>query len=251
MRSVKRLLLLAAVLAPVSYVPAVAADESKQQRFVEANILSIFYHELGHALIDLLEVPIFGQEEDAADVMSVLLIDWLFEEASAQDMAHASAFGYINDPDHTEEVLYWDLHGPDEQRYYNHVCLFYGANPDQREQLADDLGLPPERAESCPEEYEQAAAAWGAVFDEMEAEADHKPLKFVAGSGVESALPNAVLSAEVESMNAELALPETLTIKVQGCDEPNAYYDPTEVAITFCEEFIPHLEYLYDELLAD
>ncbi|RLJ51591.1 putative metallopeptidase DUF4344 [Litoreibacter meonggei] len=132
-----------------------------QTAFVEANLLSIFYHEMGHAVIDLMEVPIYGQEEDAADTMAVLLIDALYEEDAAQAIAYDSAFGYINDPDGIEDVPYWDLHGPDEQRYYNHVCLFYGADIHAREELADDLGLPPERAESCEDEYEQAIASWG------------------------------------------------------------------------------------------
>ena len=32
------------------------------------------FHEFGHALIDVLGLPIFGQEEDAADVLSALMI---------------------------------------------------------------------------------------------------------------------------------------------------------------------------------
>ncbi len=52
---------------------------------IKANVLAIFYHELGHAVMDVMDVPIFGEEEDAADVMSVLLIDWLFSEEAAQD----------------------------------------------------------------------------------------------------------------------------------------------------------------------
>ena len=62
--------------------------------FVEANILGIFYHELGHAVIDLEGVPIFGQEEDAADVFSIYLIHSLFEEEAAQSLAHDASFGF-------------------------------------------------------------------------------------------------------------------------------------------------------------
>ena len=157
-----RLFHLPAVLALSVLLCAPARASEEKAAFIEANILSIFYHELGHAVIDLMDVPIFGQEEDAADVMAVLLIDWLYEEETAQAIAYDSAFGYINDPEQTEEVPYWDLHGPDEQRFYNHVCLFYGANPEDREELAADLGLPDERAETCPEEYDHGPRQAGA-----------------------------------------------------------------------------------------
>lgn len=38
------------------------AFSGEKDDFVEANILGIFYHELGHALIDIEDIPIFGQE---------------------------------------------------------------------------------------------------------------------------------------------------------------------------------------------
>ena len=242
---------LAALLSAALGSPAQAEDPDYKQAFVEANILSIFYHELGHAVIDLMDVPIFGQEEDAADVMSVLLIDWLFEEEPAQAIAYDSAFGFLNDPEGREDVAYWGVHGPDEQRYYNHVCLFYGANPYEREDLAFELGLPEERADYCPDEYLQAADSWGAVFDEMDSQNSAVPMTFEPGSGQHSDFINQVLGGEVASMNNDVSLPQELTVRVSNCDEANAFYDPADVSITFCEEFIPHLEELYDRLSSD
>ncbi|WP_444928410.1 DUF4344 domain-containing metallopeptidase (plasmid) [Microbulbifer sp. SSSA002] len=186
----------------------------------------------------------FGQEEDAADVLSVMMIDWLYEEEAAQELAFNSAFGYINDPDGVEEVAWWDLHGPDQQRYYNHICLFYGADPEKREDLAYDLGLPEDRAQMCPVEYEQAANSWGAVFDEMSPESG-VPLVFQKGSGKEAELINQVLSDEVKNLEQDMSLPSEVIVKVDSCGEPNAFYDPEEASIIFCTEFIPHLRSLY------
>ncbi len=231
--------------------PALAEGETARDAFVQANILGIFYHELGHGVIDLMQVPIFGQEEDAADVMSVLMISWLFEEEAAQSIAYDSAFGYINDPDGTEEVSYWDLHGPDEQRYYNHICLFYGANPDERDDLANDLGLPKERADTCPDEYEQAANSWGIIFDEMDAQKEGVPMVFVPGTGDGAAVVNALLADEVASMNSDVKLPVEVTVRVDECGEPNAFYDPSEQSITFCSEFVGHLGGIYDQVSAE
>lgn len=236
------------VLAFAIFPTSLSADTEvpdEQQAFVEANILSIFYHELGHAVIDLLQVPIYGQEEDAADVMAVMLINNLFEEESAQSIAYDSGFGFINDPQQTEEVAYWDLHGPDEQRFYNHVCLFYGANPEQRQGLAEDLQLPRERADTCMEEFAQADASWSAIFDEMTSLQSADSLIFTKGSGKTTATLNRLLALEVDNINAEFGLPEEVEVIVDSCGEANAFYDPQVVSITFCSEFVPHLESLF------
>lgn len=225
---------------------ALAQEQSDREAFVDANIRSIFYHELGHAVISEMQVPIFGQEEDAADVMAVFLIDALYDEESAQSLAYDSAFGFINDPDGSEEVAYWDIHGPDEQRYYNHVCLFYGANPEARDDLAEELGLPEERAEYCPEEYEQAAESWSMIFDEMESgENTGKLVYSYAGSNPEGLLNN-LLKQEVADMNETLSFPQDVAVKVEPCGFANAHFDPQSVEIVFCEEFIPHLENLWE-----
>ena len=41
-----------------------------------------------------MQVPIFGQEEDVADVFSLLLIDEVFEPESANIIAYDAAFGF-------------------------------------------------------------------------------------------------------------------------------------------------------------
>ena len=63
------------------------AGASEEDGFVSSNLISVFYHELGHAVIDTMQVPIFGQEEDAADVFSILLIDEKFDPKSAKIIA--------------------------------------------------------------------------------------------------------------------------------------------------------------------
>ena len=88
----------ALTLALLCLTPAVtAAQDADTDRFVQANVLAIFYHELGHAVIDLQQVPIFGQEEDAADVFSIFLIDALFEPDSAEALAYDTALGFLGE----------------------------------------------------------------------------------------------------------------------------------------------------------
>jgi len=211
--------------------------------FVEANILNIFYHELGHAVVHTEEVPIFGQEEDAADVFAIFLTDALFEEPTARTLAMDAVLGYAAEAMDNQgaEVAWWDTHGPDEQRSYNTACLFYGADPDARADFAASIDLPEERAESCAEEYDQASASWGGVLDEM-AEATGRPaLGFV---GADASLTAEILAEEVRQLNEQLRLAAPVTVSLESCGEANAFYDPEAYRITFCTEFEDHLRHL-------
>jgi len=120
------------------------------------NLLFTVYHELGHALVDMLDLPITGREEDVADQLA----SWLMLET--QDAGeglpatlNAADFFYFP-PQNGERLEFWDTHGLDIQRYHNIVCWAYGFDPEQTAAAygADlDLALPAERREFCEDEY--------------------------------------------------------------------------------------------------
>lgn len=223
------------------------SDPVEVQEYVESNLLGIFYHELGHALIDILDLPIFGQEEDAADVLSVFLLDAFWEEETAVQLAYDTAFGFLGEAEDRlaagEEPAYWDVHGPDLQRYFNLVCVFYGANPDERDDVAYDLGLPEERAEYCPEEYDQANGSWGGVLDELLHPNGGKSIRIgdVEAKSDGANLTYDVIATEVDALNEEFRLPDRLTVSVLPCGEANAFYDPEYREIVMCTEFADYL----------
>ncbi len=220
------------------------ADEA-EDAFVHANVLAIFYHELGHAVIDLEEVPIFGQEEDAADVFSIFLIDALYDEDTALDLAYDAASGLWGEVVLRERdgggIAWWDVHGPDEQRFYNTVCLFYGADPDGREEFALDMDLPEDRAVTCEEEYDLASTSWGAVLDRLQTPGGALT-EFVPGP---DSLANEVLAEEVAWINDTLSFSAPLTVRLDRCGEANAFYDPERSEIVVCTEFEPDLREMY------
>ena len=90
------------------------------------------------------------------DVLSILIIDQVYDEELAQEIAYNAELGFLADAEQAEELAFWGVHGLDEQRLYNLICSFYGANPADRIFFAEVLGLPEERADSCHEEYDQA-----------------------------------------------------------------------------------------------
>ncbi len=224
--------------------PVLAEDSG----FVGANILGVFYHELGHAVIDIEGVPIFGQEEDAADVFSIFLIDAFWEEDDAEALAYHAANGFWAEAmwrdGEDDTIAWWDTHSPDERRFYNTVCLFYGANPDTRDDFAADLELPEDRAESCGEEYALAAESWGGVLDTMVERGPGDTFDFKGGDSLTARL----LADEVDALNGEMSLSQPLSIVIEACGEANAFYDPETVQVTMCLEFEDHLSALEDLL---
>ncbi|MDC0739046.1 DUF4344 domain-containing metallopeptidase [Cognatishimia sp. SS12] len=231
--------LIGALAGPAQAEFSFEATDADTQAYVENNLLGIFYHEFGHALIDVLDLPIYGQEEDAADVLSVFLMSDFFEEEFAVQLAYDTAFGFLGEAEQVEEVAFWDVHGPDLQRYYNLVCIFYGANPEERSDVAEDLGLPEERADYCPDEYEQAAHAWGGALDEIAHAGGGQSLKMAALSeeGDAARLSFDVITTEVDALNAEFRLHDEITVRVEACGEANAFYDPAPREIIICTEF--------------
>lgn len=221
-------------------------DEAEAD-FIANEVIATFYHELGHALIDVLQVPVLGKEEDAADTLSVILMHEGWQEEAAVEILTSSATSYAlraSDPGYEpDESSFADVHSLDIQRYYAVVCLFYGANPDQRRQLALDLELPEEKLESCPYEYDQASAAWDTVLDQARPGPRMAGLVMVPGQEGEPLAD--LLAEEVEALNQVIGLPIEVAVQVAECGEANAYYFPDEKLITLCTEYALDLQALW------
>ena len=213
-----------------------------QEDFVSANILGIFYHELGHAVIDVEALPIFGQEEIAADVFAVYAIDHLYGEVAARDiMGHVLA-GFLAEvrmeQEEERELAFWDEHGLTQQRYYNSLCLFYGADPENRSDISVAFELPLEREEICPDVFDSARKSWGPVLEHLGTRADGYVLSLEISDQLNRDFQAVdVLGWEVELLNQRLRFSEPVVVAVEPCEEANAFYDPEGRRITFCVEY--------------
>lgn len=226
----------------LSAAPLAAQEASDAQiAFVEGNVLSIFYHEFGHALVDILQLPVLGQEEDAADILSVVLTNELWEEDMARETAWAAAASWKMTAEAAGEAdaeTYADVHGLDLQRHYTHVCLFYGANPETREDFVTEFELPEGRAEGCAEEYTLAADSWGVYLDQIAEGAPGSSIVMEVDPADSIAI---LMGDEVAALNQVFALPEDLGVELVSCGEENAFYDPSTKTITFCTEYVDYL----------
>jgi hypothetical protein len=128
---------------------------------------SVMMHETGHALFDLLDVPVFGREEDAADQVAVF-VGLQFGKETARTVVKGFAYTWKGLVIATQEdakpraiAAYADVHGTDDQRMYNVLCMAYGAHADWFQDLVDSTWLPKKRAQDCGGEYRQAYEAFG------------------------------------------------------------------------------------------
>ncbi len=229
-------------------VPAHAQDQAPlfvedplEDQFIYSNIVSVFYHELGHALIDVLNLPVLGREEDAADTLSAILIDDLWEEEASIGLIYDTTYAYqLYDTAEAEagaELAYADVHGLHMQRYFNYICLYTGANPEGRDDIAQELGLPEDRLAGCADEYQLAVDSWNTLLAGAPAGDGSQP-SLVLVSGDAGPAIASVLQGEIDILNEQFRLPVQVAVKVESCGEANAFYMPGEQSITFCTEFV-------------
>ncbi len=125
----------------------------------------VFLHELGHALIDIHEIPIAGSEEDAADRLSTYIcLEELGDEGARSAIAAAEAFEIESKHSGGNDLVFYDNHKLGQQRFYDIVCSLYGYNPDKYGGVVAKGLLPKERAVSCPSEYERLQTSWGKLL---------------------------------------------------------------------------------------
>ena len=127
---------------------------------VRSKLLEIFLHESAHALYDQLRIPIIGRQEEAADVLAAVVILHM-RSHSARETVQGITWMYAQEAkaEHVGRRKLADVHLLAEQRYYNWMCLAYGARPALFGDLVRDNVLTAERAETCQDEYRRSAYA--------------------------------------------------------------------------------------------
>jgi putative metallopeptidase DUF4344 len=140
------------------FKPAAKSDDELGNAVIGATMFS-FYHETGHGLIHLLDLPAVGREEDSVDQLATLTLIAMGDEGVR--MAESGAYWFqLQSKQGGHDTPFWDEHGFDGQRFYNIMCLIYGSNPQKYSQFVSTNTLPEERAKRCPEEYAKINKAW-------------------------------------------------------------------------------------------
>jgi len=157
---------------------------ASREQIIMGLYAAVLMHETGHAIFDLLSVPVFGREEDAADEMAAYVAVHL-----NKDVARAVVLGFAyywygsgnpptrppksifkSDPNSKDEdagkcfsdaiCAFADMHGTSWQRMYNMLCIAYGSDHAAFQDLVDAGWLPKDRAAGCDDEYKRADFAF-------------------------------------------------------------------------------------------
>ena len=134
--------------------------EAGGEYLVSGTVVFALMHELGHALIDVLDLPTTGREEDAVDQLATVL---LLQQGPTGDSLAFGAVGWFASDAHADQLdalQFADDHGFDLQRVYNIVCWIYGRDPRRYPEIVEDGWLPEHRRDRCSTEYQRLAESW-------------------------------------------------------------------------------------------
>ena len=136
----------------------------------DAVVGQFFYvlsHEMGHAMFDMLSVPVFGRGEDAADQFAIYIM-LQFGKEQARRLILSAAHSYRNfivQPKVTAPLkAFSDTHSPPPVRFFNLLCLAYGADSTLFGDFVTKGFLPEQRASACRREYREVAYAFSVLI---------------------------------------------------------------------------------------
>jgi hypothetical protein len=148
---------------------------SREDAFV-GPMADVFLHEAAHALFDLLNIPLLGREEDAADQLAAYYV-LQFPREVKRGLIIGAAYAYASElkvrsaRDLTRRrlevgrhITYSDEHGTPAQRLYNLLCIAYGSDKELFADVVTKGFLPEERAEICEDEYRQIDHAYRSLI---------------------------------------------------------------------------------------
>jgi hypothetical protein len=235
------------------------STEAKRQlvEFVLGNTLFVMAHEMGHGLINEMNLPVLGREEDAADsfaIVTALNIGSGFSDRVLIEATKGWVFNAKSDKKEGEPLAFYDEHGLNLQRAYNVVCFMVGSNPEKYKALAIDMKLPEERQASCVYDWKNTSWSWEEMLKPHLRSAD-KPkvaIKVEYQENEKYAVQARILRhmGLLEAFATHAAdryvWPNPLTFEARSCGQANAKWSKRTLTLCYelAKEFIEqYLDY--------
>ncbi len=210
-------------------------------------------------LISDLDLPVSGQEEDAADNLTAIAMLAFAGDDTDLLLSNAMIGWFMSAEEKANSLVFHDEHDLNLQRGYKMLCLMAGSDPAAFSDLALGLGLPEERMDACPFEYDQAVKSWKALtgphlrsktdrkrritVSYSPAAGDLKPLElFLRESGLME-----MAAAQLDSLHA---LPAPVSFKASGCSTQNAFWNAGARDLVVCYELMAGFAEIYLNSLA-
>ena len=139
-------------------------DASLQPSVTAGAFILVALQTLAHGVYDELQIPVWGRMEDASDRLAALVMLQFGEDLAQRTILGATALFTASGKTWTGSD-FGNALSPDEQRYYNYLCIAYGGAPITFKFLTvpDKNGeqtLPSARAARCADEYAQVLKAF-------------------------------------------------------------------------------------------
>ena len=227
-------------------------DRLDMRRFAVNNGLFTLYHEVAHLLIDRLQLPVLGREEDAADSMAT----WMLLQKNTPDANRAledAAEGWFLTGDSFDNRWTDDDfasgYSPDRQRAMQIICLIVGADGAAFRPIANHYMISADRQRSRHFDYNLidrsmktllAKSGTGTIVDVIYHENNsHLDLavRMLRNSGI--------IDTVAEEVRRGYRIDGTVQVTATECGEPNAFYDPATVEIIFCYELMQDFMEMY------
>jgi hypothetical protein len=148
------------LLAPPSrYITIGPRELSKSEIIIGAAVNAILY-KVAYAVLDMLEIPVWGRMEEAADTVAALVmlefqhddtIVWATLAGTSWVLAQRGFSGF---------GTFSVLGDSESQRFYNYACMALGADVEKFRFFFDNGDLPKSRAERCFVEYRKFKRAF-------------------------------------------------------------------------------------------
>jgi hypothetical protein len=143
---------------------AAKTEENLRDTVIVGTFVQAVFHEVALAVLDILQVPIWGRREDAADRLAGFIMLQFGEDVARQTVIGTGVFFEASGKTWTGSQ-FADVNSPEPQRYFNFLCMAYGGAPKVFEGLAKAEGdakpiLPEDRAGRCADEYAQVRKAF-------------------------------------------------------------------------------------------
>ena len=258
------ILMSAAICAPLQSVGAQDAEAAAatpqyvfsedQDLFLVGTAIDIMFHEGGHMVIDVVDIAILGQEEDAADNFATLALLSMENELASQALMEGVSGWYLlsayiepNDAD------FFGQHDLGVQRASRKVCHLISSDPDTFGALAQALELDQETVQTCGWQFKDTLGHWRRTLREKQAfGASQFDITFNYGETTPELQPyravlenNEMLQFVAQYLLNTLNLPKEISVTAETCGEANAFYDPETNTMTFCYEFAELLHGYY------
>jgi Putative metallopeptidase len=237
-----------------AHVARALAGRRDLSEFVLGNMLFVGFHELGHALVAELRLPVLGRDEAAADSFATMALLEEGTEFSVNVLLQAVRGWLLMDRRDRKLGEAHDAHDLDRQRAFEIVCLMVGSDQKQFKELADRIHLPEDRQQGCRYDYESAKNSWHSVLDGHRRSADqaNSPVAVVHGEGngkldafAHSFRSVGFVEALAEYVSSRYVLPHPITLAMKSCGDANASWEPATLTETLCYELAEDFVELY------